>query len=130
MQAFLMRYYRVIFLLLLISVVGLSFYVGTLQAREQDTSVTLNCSDEVLQSLRIPPGGPNKAPPAVLGVSTDDEVADTPVVAPQGAYAGSKNGTKYSTPGCAGLPRIKPENIVWFSSREDAELQGYSAASC
>lgn len=129
MQAFLTRHYRVLFLLLLISVVGLSFYVGTLQANEQGTGITLSCSDEVLQSLQIPPKGPAAPTTSVLGVHTDT-IVDTPIIAPQGAYAGSRNGTKYYTPDCPGLNRIKAENIIWFASKEDAELQGYSAANC
>lgn len=109
--------------------VGLSFYVGTLQVSGGDTPVVLSCSDEVLQNLRIPRGGPT-ATPTVLG-ATNEQTGDTAfVTAPQGAYAGSRNGTKYYTPGCAGLARIKPENIIWFESKEDAELQGYTAASC
>lgn len=109
--------------------VGLSFYVGTLQAKEQGSGITLSCTDEVLQGLRIPSGGPTMPASAVLGVSTDT-VETVPATTPQGAYAGSRNGTKYYTPGCSGLSRIKAENIIYFSSKEDAELQGYTAASC
>lgn len=48
----------------------------------------------------------------------------------KGNYVGSKNGTKYYTPGCPGTTRIKPENYIWFETVEDATLQGYSKGSC
>jgi hypothetical protein len=50
---------------------------------------------------------------------------------PAGAYMGSKNGTKYYAPWCASAQRIKPENIVWFESENDALSKGYSkTTSC
>ncbi len=43
----------------------------------------------------------------------------------------SKNGTKYYYPWCAGASRIKEENKVWFSSKEEAQKAGYQpAANC
>ncbi len=47
----------------------------------------------------------------------------------EGAYVGSKNGTKYHLPWCSGALRIKVENKVWFRTKEEAELAGYSPAS-
>lgn len=41
-------------------------------------------------------------------------------------YVASKNGKMYYSLGCSGVKRIKPENEVWFSSREDAEKSGYT----
>ncbi len=138
MQAFLTRNYRWCFLLLLLSVIGLSFYAGTLQATHASAGVTLSCTDEVLATLAIPSGGPEAG--KLVRPSTDSLAAsatpqdtpqdETPTATPEGAFAGSKNGTKYYTPGCSGLKRIKPENIIWFVSKEDAELQGYTAAKC
>ncbi len=46
-------------------------------------------------------------------------------------YVGSKNGTKYHLPWCAGAQQIKEENKVWFGSKEEAEKAGYTpAANC
>jgi hypothetical protein len=48
-----------------------------------------------------------------------------------GRYVGSRNGTKYHLPWCSGAARIKEENKVWFSSKEEAEAAGYTpAANC
>ena len=49
----------------------------------------------------------------------------------QGMLIGSKNGTKYHFPWCSGAQRIKEENKIWFSNKEEAEKAGYSpAANC
>lgn len=108
------------------AIVILSFYVGILEGRRGgETSVTLSCSDDVLKGLAI------KAPIEAM------EPVQAPVVpqegttsSPEGMFAGSKNGTKYYTPGCPGLDRIKAENIIWFKDAQDATLQGYTAAAC
>ncbi|MFH0846203.1 MAG: hypothetical protein V1851_02265 [Patescibacteria group bacterium] len=46
-----------------------------------------------------------------------------------GKYVASKNGTKYHAPWCSGAQRIKKENQIWFSSKEEAEAAGYTPAS-
>ncbi len=43
----------------------------------------------------------------------------------------SKSGTKYHLASCAGAKQIKPENIITFKSRAEAEAAGYKpAANC
>lgn len=44
-------------------------------------------------------------------------------------YVASKNGKMYYTPNCGGASRIKSENEIWFSSKEDAEKSGYVLSS-
>lgn len=41
-------------------------------------------------------------------------------------YVASKNGKMYYTLGCSGAKRIKPENQIWFSTKEEAEKSGYA----
>jgi hypothetical protein len=43
-------------------------------------------------------------------------------------FVASISGTKYHLPSCSGAKRIKEENKVWFSTKEDAELAGYGPA--
>ncbi len=43
------------------------------------------------------------------------------------AFVGSRNSDKYHLPHCASAKRIKPENLVCFVSKEDAEKRGYVA---
>jgi hypothetical protein len=42
--------------------------------------------------------------------------------------AASKSGTKYYYQNCAGLSRIKPENLTFFASESLAERAGYTLA--
>lgn len=69
----------------------------------------------------------------VLGVTTeikavtegDEENKIDNNVSQPGKYVGSKNSNKYHLPDSAAAKRIKEENKIWFSSRQDAERQGY-----
>lgn len=47
----------------------------------------------------------------------------------EGEYVASKTGSKYHLPWCAGAASIKPENKVYFKTKEDAEAAGYEPAS-
>jgi hypothetical protein len=47
----------------------------------------------------------------------------------KGGYVASKNGKMYYSVGCSGIKRIKPENIIRFNSKEDAEKAGYSLSA-
>ena len=44
-------------------------------------------------------------------------------------YVASKNGKMYYNIGCGGAKRIKPENEVWFSTKEEAEKSGYALST-
>ena len=56
--------------------------------------------------------------------SSESSESDLSVVA-------SKSGTKYHLPECAGAKQIKPDNLVTFTSRAEAEQAGYTpAANC
>lgn len=89
---------------------------------KQSTSpaVTLSCTPDVLSELSIP-----------LARLSQNAITKESNSVSTGAFVGSKNGTKYYRPECAGVKRINPENYVWFKDAADAELQGYSKAqSC
>lgn len=45
-----------------------------------------------------------------------------------GAFVASKKGSAYYFPWCSGAERINASNMVWFTSREDAEQAGYVPA--
>lgn len=48
-----------------------------------------------------------------------------------GAYVASKSGTKYYLATCSGAQRIKPENRIYFGSKDEAAAAGYGpAATC
>ncbi|MGA1046697.1 MAG: hypothetical protein ACO3UU_01710 [Minisyncoccia bacterium] len=41
----------------------------------------------------------------------------------------SKNGKRYYYPNCGGINRIKPENRIYFDTKEQAEAKGLTLAS-
>lgn len=45
------------------------------------------------------------------------------------AAAGSKTGKTYYPKGCSGLTRVKPENRVYFSTTQEAEMEGYKKST-
>ncbi len=135
MKSFINTYYSVIFILFLLTTVGLSFYLGYEQGsstiKTGEKQIVFSCPNTILDKQKITG--------SVLGNSYPSQTADSissegdggvPTQSGGGAYVGSKNGTKYYTPGCPGSKRIKPENYVWFQSVQDATLQGYSKGSC
>jgi hypothetical protein len=44
-------------------------------------------------------------------------------------YVASKNGKMYYSLDCSGAKRIKAENEIWFSTKEDAEKSGFTFSS-
>ncbi len=80
---------------------------------------------------------PVKALPSAGGPASVIEATKIPTEAPivpnttSGTYLASKNGTKYYLPTCGSAKRIKPENIIWFQTKAEAEGAGYGpAANC
>lgn len=128
-RSFVEQYYTPIFILFLVLLVSLSYILGVEEGRRHaKDGVTLSCPLLLETDLSSPKSplserSEQKTLPEVQGVSVDRVEA-------QGKYVGSKNGTKYYTPGCPGTNRIKPENYIWFQTAEDATLQGYSKGSC
>lgn len=131
MLSFIHKYYSALFATFLAIIVVLSFYLGYEQGRTSkstgDKEIVFSCPNTILDKQRII-SVPSKSS---SNSSVDESISNTSTENKNGgAYMGSKNGTKYYTPGCPGASRIKPENYVWFQSAEDATLQGYSKGSC
>lgn len=130
MKQFVEANYNAIFLIFLVFIVALSFLLGREvgQGSGGNNNIVFSCSEELLSSQSIP------FTKEVLGVTstenTQTSIEVTKDDTQKGLYVGSKNGTKYYTPGCSGTNRIKPENYIWFQSVEDATLQGYTKGSC
>jgi hypothetical protein len=137
--------------LLLILVSTGSFGLGRLsKIDEARTPVEIYSPDEPQGLTRA--GGPAaasaSAPPAAVATSAAASSIKPPVqqnaplearIAPSGlpagqaggAVVGSKNGTKYHYPWCAGAQTIKEENKIFFASIEEARAKGYTpAANC
>lgn len=50
------------------------------------------------------------------------------VTAETGKYVASISGSRYHLPWCPGAQSIKEENKIWFETRDDAEVAGYTPA--
>lgn len=60
-----------------------------------------------------------------IGKSRESNLAEIAVL---GNFVASVNGKNYYPKDCASVKRIKEENMVWFSSAEEAEADGYMPA--
>lgn len=122
MESFVDKHYLAIFLLFVIAIIVLSFYLGYQEGSRGTTSknkdIVFSCPSDLLDKQKI------------SLIKTQDQKSEIINEKNQGIFVGSKNGTKYYTPGCSATNRIKPENLIWFQSIEDATLQGYSKGSC
>lgn len=114
-----MRYQATVVMIVLI--IGLAFYAGFLEGNKgSGQAVSLSCNQNILSKLSIP----LEALAAASGPTASQGRTGT-------GYVGSKNGTKYyPSVSCAGAKRIKSTNYIWFSSAEDAQLQGYTPGKC
>lgn len=59
---------------------------------------------------------------------TNGEVSTKVSLLAEGMYVGSKTGSIYHLPWCAGAKRIRDENKIWFMDKHDAEQRGYKPA--
>jgi len=62
-------------------------------------------------------------------IKNSEILATQPTQSTEKRYVASKNGKMYYSIDCSGAKRIKTENEVWFSTREDAEKSGYTLSS-
>lgn len=75
-----------------------------------------------------PSGAQNSAQEAKTGVvGSKIPAQNSSAVRQDCAFVGSKNSNKYHLPTCRFAKLIKPENVVCFSSAEDATAKGYVA---
>jgi len=104
-----------LFVVILIILVGfLSFGLGRL-SKDAESRVPV----QILQGVELKASVSNNS---MNGMQIESQ---------NGTFVASKNGTKYHFPWCSGAQRIKEENKVWFSSKEEAERSGYTpAANC
>jgi hypothetical protein len=131
MASFIQKYYSIFFIIFLAVIVGLSFYLGYEEGSNTksvgEKQIVFSCPNTILDKQRITSLPSQNS--SNLTASATSDVSENSTQS-SGAYMGSKNGTKYYTPNCPASKRIKPENVIWFQSAQDATLQGYSKGSC
>jgi len=107
-----------------ILVAGLSFEAGFLQGKRLDKSPLI--IEKAPQSSQIEPGTTQVPNSQKDTISAQNSALASPAALPQNcAFIGSKNSNKYHLPTCQWAKRIKPENVVCFSSVEDATAKNY-----
>lgn len=84
-----------------------------------------NGSPEALVALRDAGLNKNNAPAQVAAAAT---ASPSPI--DQKMFAGSKNSSLYHHKDCPAVASIKPENIIWWSTKEAAEAAGYKPSKC
>lgn len=107
-----------LFLFIIIGVGVSSFALGRLSINnDYDQKIELSAS-AINQNIITT----DKKGESVRITTKDDEIKER-------RYVASKNGKMYYSAGCSGVKRIKPENMIWFNTKEDAEKAGYSISA-
>lgn len=88
---------------------------------------TTDCSDFFNKEAKIVDSG-SVGTVAFVKSEKTAEVQESDVAIK--AFAGSKNSNLYHKATCQYVKRIKAENVVWFSSTEEAEKSGRKPHSC
>ena len=119
------KLHDILYIGIVVLAAGASFLLGRLsvvETREQFARITI---DPSIQSYIADPVIDKKYS------TTDKATGDTGVAASSGdgLFLASKNGTKYYSKGCSGASRIKPENTVWYATKDAAEADGKSPSS-
>lgn len=117
--------FKIILFLGFLLVAGLSFETGYLQGKSAKESPLI--IEKVSRCPKIDPQE-GKAPVQASNSANqkiDQNSSNSNEKLPNCAFVGSKNSNKYHLPSCQWAKRIKPENLVCFSSVEDAKSRGY-----
>ncbi len=104
--------------IVLLSIIA-SFNFGVLQGREQGSKIIIETRPLTANTL-------GASPPGAASSSSFSTLSNLPR---GGQIVASKKGTRYYLPWCGGAGRIKKANIIWFSSRQEAEKAGYKPAT-
>ncbi|MCX6763141.1 MAG: hypothetical protein NTZ97_00175 [Candidatus Moranbacteria bacterium] len=118
---------KLILVLGFILVAGLSFEAGLVRGKGNPESPIV--IEKPSPSSKIEPQAANPAPASADTpfVQSSQNLSSVPAQpeTKNCAFVGSKNSNKYHLPTCQYAKRIKPENIVCFSSVEDAVSKNY-----
>ncbi len=104
-------------ILLLVVIASIFFALGRLSAIEQGNN-----------SIKILYPNLSQAGSVVSAVSEEDSQVRTTLSgqSESGEVVGSKSGKKYYFPWCGTVKRIKPENLIHFSSIDEAKKSGFT----
>lgn len=121
----------------MILVAIISFEAGILKGQKWQQAPLVvektpeNCSAKTTldqkASERLTAAQTQNLPPESKDSDSIANIAPTTKSAAKCLFVGSKNSNKYHLPTCRWAKQIKPENIVCFSSHDDAAARGYQA---
>jgi hypothetical protein len=77
----------------------------------------------IASSVNVKEGGEKE-----IKGENDIKKEKTPQNEEKGSFVASKNGSVYHLEWCSGAMRIKEENKIYFSTKEEAEKKGYRPA--
>jgi hypothetical protein len=120
------KLHDILYVGIVILVAGSAFLLGRLsvvETREQSALITI---DPSIQPFIADPVIDHRT--STVGKATAGDTGGTSSEE-SGLFLASKNGTKYYSKGCSGASRIKPENVVWYATKADAEAAGKSPSS-
>ena len=118
---------KIILIIGFILIAAISFEAGLLRGKSSPEKPII--IEKALESSKIE--SPTAGSSEVAGNALSE---NTPTISPNTAssetakncaYVGSKNSNKYHLPSCRYAKLIKPENVVCFSSIEDATSKNY-----
>lgn len=84
-------------------------------------------ADPIMVSLPAVPTEPVEKPAASQANDRQRAVAATSEPDEKCVYVGSRNSNRYHLPKCGAAKLIKAENVVCFSSEDEARTRGYVA---
>ncbi len=130
---FLKRNERIfVFAFSLVIACGLSFELGMLykgQVKDQVLVIekpTVSLA-QIKKEVGIPEGKIVAMAQAEAAIAPKQEADQSQNIQTSCTFVGSKNSDKYHSPSCSYAKRIKPENVVCFKNKEEAEGRGYTA---
>lgn len=116
---------KVVLIIGFILVAVIAFEAGILQGQKWQQKPLIIEKPAQTEAVATESQTPSQTQNSVLEGQKQTEATST---TPQNcAFVGSKNSDKYHLPTCRWAKQIKPENIVCFSSTEDAVSKGYQA---
>lgn len=122
---------KVILLAGVILIATVSFEAGYLKGQKnQNAPVEMNQAACAPCPKTGESAGPSSNNTAAQQAPQSKTSAEPSIDSQKCAFVASKNSNKYHLSTCQFAQKIKPENRICFSSKEEAESRGYQGAKC
>lgn len=120
-------FYSFLFIIVAVS----SFGLGKLSTVSTGQNIASTAAGiQIVPPLTVPDFPVENNPPvAPVATSQITSLPTSITPATAGPFVASKKGTKYHLATCGSAKSIKPENLISFATRAEAEAAGYTKAS-